>query len=214
MSTTTGQSASVARPPQLYQVPPSVSFPFAQSQTLKPAPTHQSNSTKSSSRTLQNRKTPVLLEITPPNAEHSELIFPLPSVTSPTTPTINQSSGKSISSTNTPRRSNFSLSAHREFIERKSLSEITFFTAAQYKILKDLCSDKPIPLEDRESWESIIASQKLPCTNSGQDAYDVEMVTVSLAIEFATNNTKTDNFNTLLLYALSKMRQVLDLNNI
>ncbi|CAG8474972.1 4124_t:CDS:10 [Ambispora gerdemannii] len=211
---TTGQSASLARPPQLYRVPSSVSFPSTPSSTLKPAPTHQSNSTKSSSRILQTRKTPVLLEITPPNAEHPELIFPLPSVTSPTSPTINQSSNKHSPS---PRRSsaasNFSLSAHREFIERKSFSEITFFTAAQYKILKDLCSDKPIPLEDQESWESIIASQKLPCTNSGQDAYDVEMVTVGLAIEFATNNTKTGNFNTLLLYALSQMRQVLDQAN-
>ncbi|CAG8705903.1 14661_t:CDS:10, partial [Acaulospora morrowiae] len=44
-----------------------------------------------------------------------------------------------------------------------------------------------------------------------QDAYDVEMVTVSLAIEFAANNDKTANFNTLLLHALSQMRKVLGL---
>jgi hypothetical protein len=43
-----------------------------------------------------------------------------------------------------------------------------------------------------------------------QDAYDVEMATVSLSIEFASNNKKTANFNTLLLHALSQMRRVTD----
>ncbi|RHZ66600.1 hypothetical protein Glove_306g9 [Diversispora epigaea] len=127
----------------------------------------------------------------------------------------NNHNNNSSSSPSTPRRSsilasNLVLGSHQQsIIERTSLTEITIFTQNQYNLLKLLCSDRP-SIHNLEYWENMLLNEKFPSTNSGQDAYDVEMATVSLAIEFATNNDKTANFNTLLLHALSQMNQVLD----
>ncbi|KAG2178285.1 hypothetical protein INT44_001435, partial [Umbelopsis vinacea] len=52
-----------------------------------------------------------------------------------------------------------------------------------------------------------------------QDAYDLEMATVGLAIELGmvystnttANNVRTENFNVLLLHLLSQLRQLLQL---
>ncbi|CAG8777533.1 18792_t:CDS:10, partial [Gigaspora margarita] len=224
------QSVPLSRPPQLYS--PSSPVPIPPVTTAYHSPLEPTYST--ASRSFQGRKVPLFLDTS--NADN-DLLFPQPSITTPIIPvTPSQSFPSSgLVSPSTRRPSNLAVGSQQSFIQRKSFAEIVIFTNAQYNQLKILCSDKTLSAYNAEIWESILVNEKFPTTNSGiifyesvlvvstsylvliltsdylrQDAYDVEMATVSLAIEFATNNEKTANFNTLLLHCLSQIRRVLE----
>ncbi|CAG8446368.1 14837_t:CDS:10 [Rhizophagus irregularis] len=201
------QSAPLAQPPPLYQT----SQTQTSNQSLSIA---QQISPLPFSPTHQSRKVPRSLDTS--NSDFSEFLLPPQTgLSSPTTSTIQSPFSPGLTSPYFSRRSypgtsNFILGSQRAFIQRKTLTEIQFFTNTQYNQLKFLCSSRTISPYDSEVWGVMLGSEKFPTTNSGQDAYDVEMATVSLAIEFASNNKKTANFNTLLLHTLSQMRRVID----
>jgi len=200
------QSAPLAQPPPLYQTSQSQtsnqSLSIAQQISPLPfSPTHQS------------RKVPRSLDTS--NSDFSEFLLPPQTgLSSPTaTSFILSPFSPGLTSPYFSRKpypgTSFVLGSQRAFIQRKTLTEIQIFTNTQYNQLKLLCSSRTISPYDSEIWEVMLGSEKFPTTNSGQDAYDVEMATVSLAIEFASNNKKTANFNTLLLHTLSQMRRVI-----
>ncbi|CAG8483131.1 13066_t:CDS:10, partial [Cetraspora pellucida] len=211
------QPVPLSRPPQLYSPSPVPLPPVTTAYNSPLEPTV--------SRSFQGRK---VLFLDTSNSDN-DLLFPLSSVNTPiipTTPGLPFLSPGLISPNY--RRPNLAVASQQSFIQRKSLAEIIIFTNTQYNLLKNLCSDKILPAYSSEVWEAILLCEKFPTTNSGvlavsisylvlvltsnylrQDAYDVEMATVSLAIEFANNNEKTANFNTLLLHCLSQMHRVL-----
>ncbi|CAG8707440.1 28543_t:CDS:10, partial [Dentiscutata erythropus] len=217
------QPVPLSRPPQLYSPSP---VPIPPATTAYHSPLEPTYST--ASRSFQGRQVPPFIDIS--NADN-DLLFPQPSITTPITPATPGQPFPSpgLFSPNTRRPANLVVGSQQSFIQRKSFAEIVIFTNAQYNQLKILCSDKILSAYNAENWESILVNEKFPTTNSGvlaistsylvlvltsdylrQDAYDVEMATVSLAIEFATNNEKTANFNTLLLHCLSQIRRVLE----
>ncbi|RIA96060.1 hypothetical protein C1645_424397 [Glomus cerebriforme] len=215
------QPTPLAHPPPLYRASQSAPLVQTSNQTLSPPTSiahHQISLPPFSpvSRTHQNRKVPRSLD-TSPNSDRSDFLLPpRTGVISPTTPSFSQSlfspslTSPYISRRSYPGATSLILGSQRAFIQRKTLTEIQIFTNTQYNHLKFLCSDRTISPYDSEVWEVMLSNEKFPTTNSGQDAYDVEMSTVSLAIEFASNNKKTANFNTLLLHALSQMRHIID----
>ncbi|CAG8451320.1 3080_t:CDS:10 [Diversispora eburnea] len=226
MSNNYQQSAQLSRPPQLYSPPstvPSLALPVSTDHSpisLSSYPTTNTNT--ASNRSFQGRKIPQLdttaLTLDRVVEQHHFLQSNLNSSSSSISNYFNNQtlSPNYLIFPNTPNTSASTpctpvLGSHQQsIIERTSLTEIIIFTQNQYNLLKLLCSDRPSSINNLEYWENMLLNEKFPSTNSGQDAYDVEMATVSLAIEFATNNDKTANFNTLLLHALSQMNQVLD----
>ncbi|CAG8707753.1 24924_t:CDS:10 [Cetraspora pellucida] len=195
------QPVPLSRPPQLYSPSPVPLQPVTTAYNSPLEPT--------ASRSFQGRK---VLFLDTSNSDN-DLLFPLSSVNTPIIPTIPTTPGLPFLSPGliSPnyRRPNLVAASQQSFIQRKSFAEIIIFTNTQYSLLKTLCSDKILPAYSPEVWEAMLLCEKFPTTNSGQDAYDVEMATVSLAIEFANNNEKTANFNTLLLHCLSQMHRVL-----
>ncbi|CAJ0765878.1 23584_t:CDS:2, partial [Entrophospora sp. SA101] len=98
----------------------------------------------------------------------------------------------------------------RPFIQQnnKSFTELLqeIFSTLQYNQLKLLCSETPISPYDLSVWESILMNEKFFTTNTGQDAYDVEIATVSLAIELGhilssefTGDIPFEAYNSLFL---------------
>ncbi|CAG8763972.1 7089_t:CDS:2, partial [Dentiscutata heterogama] len=191
------QSVPLSRPPQLYSPSP---VPIPPATTAYHSPLEPTYST--ASRSFQGRQVPPFIDIS--NADN-DLLFPQPSITTPIIPATPGQPFPSpgLVSPNTRRPANLVVGGQQSFIQRKSFAEIVIFTNAQYNQLKILCSDKILSAYNAEIWESILVNEKFPTTNSGvlaistsylvlvltsdylrQDAYDVEMATVSLAIEF------------------------------
>ncbi|CAG8462321.1 5148_t:CDS:10 [Paraglomus occultum] len=218
MSSTTGDSKPIARPPQLYRVSTHATYqvtspPTSASTSTFKGPTLSHTQTPS----LHDRKAPLPLNLATKDTDHSELLFPQPSITSPATvglpPPILSPYGLNPPSPSGSRRASGSttqLAIPISIVQRKSLTEITVFTSEQYRSLKHFCSDKTIAIDDSETWESMLSVQKFPVIDPGQDAFDIDMATVSLAIELVSNNRKTKNFNTLLQHTLNQMYRLLN----
>ncbi|CAI2174287.1 5797_t:CDS:10 [Funneliformis geosporum] len=209
------QPAPLAPPPQLYRSSQSA-LVQASNQTLSPISTAHHQISPSVSRTHQNRQVRGL-DISPSTSDRSDFLLPLQTgVSSSTISNFSQPLfSPSLNSPLTPRKpypgiSSLIYEGQRVFIQRRTLTEIQIFTNIQNHQLKFICSGRVISPYDLEAWEAMLSNEKFPTTNSGQDAYDVDIATVSLAIEFASNNTKTANFNALLLHALSQMHRVID----
>ncbi|CAI2172229.1 14254_t:CDS:10 [Funneliformis geosporum] len=207
--------APLAPPPQLYRSSQSA-LVQASNQTLSPISTAHHQISPSVSRTHQNRQVRGL-DISPSTSDRSDFLLPLQTgVSSSTISNFSQPLfSPSLNSPLTPRKpypgiSSLIYEGQRVFIQRRTLTEIQIFTNIQNHQLKFICSGRVISPYDLEAWEAMLSNEKFPTTNSGQDAYDVDIATVSLAIEFASNNTKTANFNALLLHALSQMHRVID----
>ncbi|KAI7849547.1 Dyggve-Melchior-Clausen syndrome protein-domain-containing protein [Circinella umbellata] len=92
------------------------------------------------------------------------------------------------------------------FLRRPS-SE-TLFNPAQSAALKTLASSVPLNSNDSSFWAVLLKASKFPSTHSANDAYDLEMATVSLSIELAANNVRTRNFNKLVLHLLSQIQKI------
>ncbi|KAI8371480.1 uncharacterized protein BYT42DRAFT_69835 [Radiomyces spectabilis] len=101
-----------------------------------------------------------------------------------------------------------SLSSTPSSLLRKQSDPSNLFTAAQTAALRTLCSNIALDLHDSSFWSSLLLQHKYPVTHTPQDAYDVEMATVGLAIDLAANNLRTCNFNKLCLYLLSLLREL------
>ncbi|KAI9248030.1 hypothetical protein BDA99DRAFT_251752 [Phascolomyces articulosus] len=84
----------------------------------------------------------------------------------------------------------------------------TLFNPAQTVALKTLASSVPLNSNDPSFWSTLLKTAKYPSTHSTNDAYDLEMATVSLSIELAANNVRTRNFNKLVLHLLSQIQQI------
>ncbi|KAI8068465.1 hypothetical protein BC940DRAFT_35590 [Gongronella butleri] len=83
------------------------------------------------------------------------------------------------------------------------------FTAAQTAALKALSSTAALDPADHAYWTSLLVASKFPPAYTPQDAFDLEMETVALSIELATNNVKTRNFHGLVLHLLSQAHLLL-----
>jgi len=174
MSSTTGDSKPIARPPQLYKIPTHATYQVtspptsASTSTLK-GPTLSHTQTPS----LLNRKVPLPLELATKDTDHSTLLFPQPSITSPATAGLHpflSPYGLNTTSPSSSRRASGSttqLAIPTSIVQHKSLTEITVFTSEQYRSLKHFCSDKPIAFDDNETWESILCGQKFPVIDPG-----------------------------------------------
>ncbi|CAJ0841200.1 49_t:CDS:10, partial [Entrophospora sp. SA101] len=112
--------------------------------------------------------------------------------------------------TSTPSTPITAIHNKRPFIQQnnKSFTELLqeIFSTLQYNQLKLLCSETPISPYDLSVWESILMNEKFFTTNTGQDAYDVEIATVSLAIELGhilssefTGDIPFEAYNSLFL---------------
>ncbi|KAJ2957739.1 hypothetical protein NQZ79_g6588 [Umbelopsis isabellina] len=69
-----------------------------------------------------------------------------------------------------------------------------YFSATHYSILRSFCSSSTISRGDTEAWKKLLSQEKLPVPYTAQDAYDLEMTTVGLAIELGSksaNSTKS-----------------------
>ncbi|KAG0049570.1 hypothetical protein BGZ83_005579 [Gryganskiella cystojenkinii] len=90
----------------------------------------------------------------------------------------------------------------------KDFENIHILGQAQQTAIKTLCSTRVLSRIDTIGWFSILGAQKFPNIMSSQDAYDIEMATTCVAIEFGANNAQTQNFNTLILQLLSQIKLI------
>ncbi|KAF9581768.1 hypothetical protein BGW38_001099 [Lunasporangiospora selenospora] len=98
----------------------------------------------------------------------------------------------------------------RHPITIKELETISILGPSQILAAKTLCSSRVLSRIDTIGWYSILGAQKFPAITSSQDAYDIEMATTCMSIEFGANNVQTQNFNTLILQLLSQIKLIKD----
>ncbi|KAF9135452.1 hypothetical protein BG015_003273 [Linnemannia schmuckeri] len=99
---------------------------------------------------------------------------------------------------------------HRQPITVKDFESIHLLGPNQKTAIKTLCSSRILSRIDTIGWFSILGAQKFPTISTSQEAYDIEMATTCMAIEFGANNTQTQNFNTLVLQLLSQIKLIKD----
>ncbi|KAG0252730.1 Triose-phosphate Transporter [Mortierella polycephala] len=99
---------------------------------------------------------------------------------------------------------------HKQPIVVKDFDSILILGPSQQAAIKTLCSSRTLSRIDTIGWYSILGAQKFPAVISSQDAYDIEMATTCMAIEFGANNAQTQNFNTLVLQLLSQLKLIKD----
>ncbi|KAG0314434.1 hypothetical protein BGZ97_009310 [Linnemannia gamsii] len=99
---------------------------------------------------------------------------------------------------------------HRHPISVKDFESIYLLGPNQKTAIKTLCSSRVLSRIDTIGWFSILGAQKFPTISTSQEAYDIEMATTCMAIEFGANNTQTQNFNTLVLQLLSQIKLIKD----
>ncbi|KAF9912642.1 hypothetical protein EC991_010068 [Linnemannia zychae] len=99
---------------------------------------------------------------------------------------------------------------HRHPISVKDFESIHLLGPNQKTAIKTLCSSRVLSRIDTIGWFSILGAQKFPTISTSQEAYDIEMATTCMAIEFGVNNTQTQNFNTLVLQLLSQIKLIKD----
>ncbi|KAG0297246.1 Triose-phosphate Transporter [Dissophora globulifera] len=119
-------------------------------------------------------------------------------------------SSTSISSIHSAIQSKPPALEHKHPITVKDFESIPILGPPHKAAIKTLCSDRVLSRIDTIGWYSILGAQKFPSVNSSQEAYDIEMATTLMAIEFGTNNTHTQNFNTLVLQLLSQLKLIKD----
>ncbi|OAQ29714.1 hypothetical protein K457DRAFT_94377 [Linnemannia elongata AG-77] len=99
---------------------------------------------------------------------------------------------------------------HRHPISVKDFESIHLLGPNQKTAIKTLCSSRVLSRIDTIGWFSILGAQKFPAISTSQEAYDIEMATTCMAIEFGANNSQTQNFNTLVLQLLSQIKLIKD----
>ncbi|KAG9066297.1 hypothetical protein KI688_001520 [Linnemannia hyalina] len=99
---------------------------------------------------------------------------------------------------------------HRHPISIKDFESIHLLGPNQKTAIKTLCSARVLSRIDTIGWFSILGAQKFPLISTSQEAYDIEMATTCMAIEFGANNSQTQNFNTLVLQLLSQIKLIKD----
>lgn len=119
-------------------------------------------------------------------------------------------SSNSISSINSTTQPKHPTLEHKQPIAVKDFESILLLGPQQQAAIKTLCSSRVLSRIDTIGWYSILGAQKFPTITSSQDAYDIEMATTCMAIEFGVNNSQTQNFNTLVLQLLSQLKLIKD----
>ncbi|KAG0365430.1 hypothetical protein BGZ54_006541, partial [Gamsiella multidivaricata] len=119
-------------------------------------------------------------------------------------------SSNSISSIHSAGQSKPPALEHKHPITVKDFDSILLLGPSQQAAIKTLCSNRVLRRIDTIGWYSILGAQKFPTIISSQDAYDIEMATTCMAIEFGANNAQTQNFNTLVLQLLSQIKLIKD----
>ncbi|KAF9936900.1 hypothetical protein BGZ65_001959, partial [Modicella reniformis] len=119
-------------------------------------------------------------------------------------------SSNSISSINSASQIKASALELKQPITVKNFESILLLGPTQQAAIKTLCSNRVLSRIDTIGWYSVIGAQKFPTITSSQDAYDIEMATTCMAIEFGANNSQTQNFNTLVLQLISQLKLIKD----
>ncbi|KAF9362547.1 hypothetical protein BGX34_005965 [Mortierella sp. NVP85] len=119
-------------------------------------------------------------------------------------------SSNSISSVNSTTQPKHPTLDHKQPITVKDFDSILILGSPQLAAIKTLCSNRVLSRIDTIGWYSILGGHKFPAIISSQDAYDIEMATTCMAIEFGVNNSQTHNFNTLVLQLLSQLKLIKD----
>ncbi|KAG9321304.1 hypothetical protein KVV02_007877 [Mortierella alpina] len=99
---------------------------------------------------------------------------------------------------------------HKHPIAVKDFDSIHILGPLHQAAIKTLCSTRVLSRIDTIGWYSILGAQKFPTIATSQDAYDIEMATTCMAVEFGANNAQTQNFNTLVLQLLSQIKLIKD----
>ncbi|KAF9989899.1 hypothetical protein BGZ75_004469 [Mortierella antarctica] len=99
---------------------------------------------------------------------------------------------------------------HKHPIVVKDFDSIHILGPLHQAAIKTLCSTRVLSRIDTIGWYSILGAQKFPTIATSQDAYDIEMATTCMAVEFGANNAQTQNFNTLVLQLLSQIKLIKD----
>ncbi|KAG0098123.1 hypothetical protein BGZ93_001097 [Podila epicladia] len=97
---------------------------------------------------------------------------------------------------------------YKQAIAVKDLDSIHILSPAHRDALKTLCSSRVLSRIDTLGWYPVLGALKFPSIHSSQDAYDIEMATTFMAIEFGANNAQTQNFNTLVLQLISQINLI------
>ncbi|RUP45096.1 Dyggve-Melchior-Clausen syndrome protein-domain-containing protein [Jimgerdemannia flammicorona] len=202
-STPPPESLLLPPPPQLFL--PSAPNPALSSSSF--AQPHHNSRSQLNKKTLSQAST--IAPTSSTGRQSLELVSsnsPFTPITSVfNTPSDRQSAPRSSTSIATST-STTSLSLPA-FSQRNSLADNPVFNSAQLSALRGFVSPNTISSNDFGTWETLLAKHKFPATLTPQDAYDLEIATVSLAIELAANNARTKNFNTLLLHLLTQLRR-------
>ncbi|KAF8937787.1 hypothetical protein BGZ58_002148 [Dissophora ornata] len=119
-------------------------------------------------------------------------------------------SSTSVSSIHSTNQTKPPALEHRHPITVKDFESILILGPQQKEAIKTLCSSRVLSRIDTIGWYPILGAQKFPTVSSSQDAYDIEMATTCMAIEFGANNAQTQNFNTLVLQLLSQTKLIKD----
>ncbi|KAH6572968.1 hypothetical protein BASA60_006314 [Batrachochytrium salamandrivorans] len=82
-----------------------------------------------------------------------------------------------------------------------------FATSTLFASLKDLAGPHPLPFPTSSVWDRILRSD-IPSALTIQDAFDLDQAAQEFVQNMATNNCSTFNFNTLVLYFLTQLRQM------
>ncbi|KAG0341344.1 hypothetical protein BG004_006060, partial [Podila humilis] len=117
-------------------------------------------------------------------------------------------SSSSITSLVSPAQIKSAGLEYKHPITARDLDLIQILSPTHRAAIKTLCSSRVLSRIDTIGWFSVLGAQKFPATHTSQDAYDIEMATTSMAIEFGGNNAQTQNFNTLILQLLSQINLI------
>ncbi|KAF9304838.1 hypothetical protein BGZ74_000363 [Mortierella antarctica] len=97
---------------------------------------------------------------------------------------------------------------YKQAIAVKDLDSIHILSPSHRDAIKTLCSSRVLSRIDTLGWYPVLGAHKFPSIHSSQDAYDIEMATTVMAIEFGANNAQTQNFNTLVLQLISQINLI------
>ncbi|KAJ3042355.1 hypothetical protein HDV00_007489 [Rhizophlyctis rosea] len=78
--------------------------------------------------------------------------------------------------------------------------------APLYMSMKRIASPAQFAVTDSATWDALLDVPKIGQPTSSQEAFDLEMATLSVGEELIQNNVRTANFSVLLIYLLSFIR--------
>ncbi|KAL5037624.1 hypothetical protein RTP6_005029 [Batrachochytrium dendrobatidis] len=92
----------------------------------------------------------------------------------------------------------------------KAPSANKFATSSFFAALEEISESAHSPFEKSLVWKQLLQSS-IPPISTAQDAFDLDSAAIEIACKMSNNNHTHFNFNTLVLYLLTKLKQMRNL---